>query len=70
MPLQNFEKIANLSLSDIKIGPVHQNILCISAFIYINDTLSLLVELNWVLLLQLRYTNTVETFLDKFLIEK
>ena len=49
MLLQNFEKIANLSLSKIGIGPVHGNILCVSECICSNGAITLLVQLNQVL---------------------
>ena len=66
-----WKKIANLSLSQIEIGPVHRNIPCVSACICSNDALPSLVQLNQ----ELQYysgvdtpffytTNTIRTFLD------
>ena len=70
---QNFEKIVNLSLSQIGIGPVHGNILCVSACICSTDALPLLIQLNQVLLIGRRYIilyyHTIGTFVDKSLLE-
>ena len=51
---KTLKKIVNFSYSQIGIGPMYRNILCVSVWIYSNNALLLLVQLNQVLLLRRR----------------
>ena len=51
---KTLKKITNFSYSQIGIGPIYRNILCVSVCIYSNDALLLHVQLNQVLLFRRR----------------